>query len=295
MRIGGGIIKRKLFLALLLLFGMVLILGANTASAQTVASNSLSPKVTASDASHSAVVLNGNKVKINFNKDIKMGSGWIDLKNSNGKIVKSSKSVSGKMLTVNPVKALNRGSRYTVTIHGSSIKDMDGHAIRLCNIKFTVSILTVSQMKDGISRAENFYSINKRLPNYVTYGAKKIPMYQFQKIIATQGLKLNTSGPVNSAKSASRSVKGSSAYNITITSLKVSATAKCSCGACGDYVYHTGSYKNYCPHCKKNDVLVWNPKGVAEGEWTCSYCGADYCAACGKEKSYTNPLYLVKI
>lgn len=273
---------------------MVLILGSNTASAQTVAGDTLPPKVTASDASHSAVVLNGNKVKVNFNKNVKLGSGWIDLKNSNGKILQSTKSISGKTLTVTPANALTRGSRYTLTMHGSSIKDTEGHAIQCCSVSFTVSCLTLAQMRDGISRVENFYSSNKRLPNYVSYGSKKIPISQFQKIIATQGLKINTTNPINSANSASRSLNGYSAYNINITTVKVSATAKCSCGACGDYVYHTGSYKNYCPHCKRYDVLNWNPKGVAEGEWTCSYCGADYCAACGKEKSYSNSRYLIK-
>lgn len=274
---------------------MVLILGANTASAQTVSSDSLSPKVVASDASHSAVVLNGNKVKVNFNKNVKFGTARIDLKNSRGKILQSTKNISGKTLTVTPTKALMKGSRYTITIHDSSIKDIDGHAVRYTTVSFTVACLTLAQMKEGISRVETFYSSNKRLPNYVSYGSKKITISQFQKIIATQGLKINTTSPINSANSASRSLNGYSGYNINVTALKVSATAKCSCGACGDYVYHTGSYKNYCPHCKKNDVLVWNPKGVAEGEWTCSYCGADYCAACGKEKSYSNPRYLIKI
>jgi hypothetical protein len=56
----------------------------------------------------------------------------------------------------------------------------------------TVNGLTLIQLKDGISRAQAFYQKNGRLPNYITYGTRKIPMATFQKNIATQGLKINT-------------------------------------------------------------------------------------------------------
>ena len=45
-------------------------------------------------------------------------------------------------------------------------------------------------MKDGIKRAQKFYSKQGRLPKTVSYGFKKITMAEFQKIIATQGLKI---------------------------------------------------------------------------------------------------------
>jgi hypothetical protein len=50
------------------------------------------------------------------------------------------------------------------------------------------------------------------------------------------------------------------------------------------YHYITGSFENYCPKCHSYDTLTFNPKGTPEGEWTCTQCGADYCAADGKEK-----------
>jgi hypothetical protein len=78
-----------------------------------------------------------------------------------------------------------------------------------------------------------------------------------------------------------------------VTSTTVTATAKCSCGALGNYNLHTATFQNYCPRCHKSGVLKWNPKGTAEGEWTCN-CGADYCAACGKEKIKNNPTHLTK-
>ena len=54
-----------------------------------------------------------------------------------------------------------------------------------------VSGLTSAQIKDGYTRAQNFYNINHRLPNYVSYGTRKIMIADFQKILTTQGLKIN--------------------------------------------------------------------------------------------------------
>ena len=96
-------------------------------------------------------------------------------------------------------------------------------------------------------------------------------------------------------KAATKTVKKTSilAYGVKITSKTVIATAKCSCGALGNYNFHTATFLNYCPICKKSGVMKWNPKSVAEGEWTCS-CGADYCAACGKIKIKGNSKHLTK-
>jgi len=55
-----------------------------------------------------------------------------------------------------------------------------------------VNGLTLTQMKNGISRAEAFYKKNGRLPNYVSFGTRKIAITTFKKNIATQGLKINT-------------------------------------------------------------------------------------------------------
>lgn len=272
---------------------MILILNSNTTFASNITYNS-TPKVTVLNSYHNGVVLPCNNLKFTFNKPVKKGYKSIELKNSKGKILSSSKSFNGKILTITPTTSLIRGSKYSVYMQADSVKDLSGNGIKNYSINFTVSILTYAQMKDGLTRAQNFYNTNNRLPNYVRYGNKKIMIGEFQRIIATQGLKINIKVNGKSSKLTNKPANGYSGYNVTITPLKVSATAKCSCGALGDYNYHTSSFKNYCPHCGKWGVLEWNPKGVAEGEWTCSSCGADYCAACGKEKVYSNPRYLIK-
>ena len=74
-----------------------------------------------------------------------------------------------------------------------------------------------------------------------------------------------------------------SAKNVQVTQEYVKATALCSCGLNG-YHFMTGCFVNYCPKCHSYGTLTFNPKGTPEGEWTCSKCGSDYCAADGKEK-----------
>ena len=67
---------------------------------------------------------------------------------------------------------------------------------------------------------------------------------------------------------------------------KITMKAKPSCRSCckQSYKWRTKSFVNYCPHCHKYNVLLKNPKGVYEKEYTCKYCGADYCANCGHDK-----------
>jgi hypothetical protein len=70
-----------------------------------------------------------------------------------------------------------------------------------------VSGLTLAQIKDGLSRAQKFYNANNRLPNYVSFGTRKIPITSFQKILTTQKLKIitkptNPSNPNTSSISA---------------------------------------------------------------------------------------------
>lgn len=81
-------------------------------------------------------------------------------------------------------------------------------------------------------------------------------------------------------------------YNVELTQDYVKATAVCSCGL-NDYIYHTKAFKNYCPHCDSYGTLIFNPKGVPEGEWTCTKCSSDYCPADGREKMPNSPYCLI--
>ena len=84
-----------------------------------------------------------------------------------------------------------------------------------------VNGLTLTQMKNGISRAEAFYKKNGRLPNYVSFGTRKIAIATFKKNVSTAGLKINaTTTKINtssvSALAASLKAGSSSQYQTAV-------------------------------------------------------------------------------
>ena len=188
-RYGGDRIKRKILLSVLLLFGLALIINVSTSAAATVSDNT-NPTVTAVDPANHAVVQKTNNVKVTFNEPITAGTNSINLKNSNGKVISTKNTFSGSKITITPTTKLTTG-KYNILLNAGSVQDLSGNINAAFSSSFTVSPITVAQMKDGISRAQKFYSKQGRLPTTVSYGSKKIPMAEFQKIIATQGLKIN--------------------------------------------------------------------------------------------------------
>ena len=186
---GGGIINRKLLFSVLLLLGLALVLNVNTAAANV--SNNAAPKVTSVNPVNNAIVSKSPIIKVNFNEPIKAGTQSITLKNSAGKVIKTKNSISSKTLLIKP-SALTSGVKYNLILNTGSVKDYAGNGNSKYSTSFTVSPITLAQMKDGLSRAQKFYNSNYRLPKYVSYGSKKISIATFQKIISTQGLKIKT-------------------------------------------------------------------------------------------------------
>lgn len=75
----------------------------------------------------------------------------------------------------------------------------------------------------------------------------------------------------------------------------VSMYAKPSCGCRYSYKYwYYREFVNYCPNCHQYNVLLKNPKGTFEREWTCKRCSSDFCGVCGKEKMGYSKVYLRK-
>jgi hypothetical protein len=87
----------------------------------------------------------------------------------------------------------------TVTTN-SSIKSATTNTTKTPNLNNTqaagapvlVNGLTVAQLKDGTSRAQAFFNKYDRLPTYVSFGTRQIPIATFEQNIATQALKINT-------------------------------------------------------------------------------------------------------
>ena len=177
---------------MILLFGLAIILNANTVSATNVTALNATPKITASDPVNKAIVLNPKVIKIKFNTPIKDGNKLIQLKSkSNGKINPTKTSISGDTLNIIPTTNLTKGATYQILIHSGSVEDLSGNDVQIFSTTFMISPITLAQMKDGLNRAQNFYNTNGRLPNYVSYGNLKIPIDGFQEIIGFQGMKIN--------------------------------------------------------------------------------------------------------
>lgn len=109
----------------------------------------------------------------------------ITLKNSAGTLIKTKNSISGKILSITPTSQLATDVKYNLIMNAGSVQDLSGHNNSYYPTCFTVSPITLAQIKDGFSRAQTFVNINLRLPNYVSYGTKTIGITEFQKILAT--------------------------------------------------------------------------------------------------------------
>lgn len=257
--------------------------------------NTSAPQINSVNPGNNSIIPKSQPIKITFSESIKLtnnSKNSIKIKSMEGKTIAINNKVVGNTLIISPVNKLKTG-KYFVILGNNTVTDSNknyNNAFKSC---FTISPISLAQMKDGKSRTERFYAVNHRLPKYVTFGSKKIMINEFEKLLATQNLSIKQTTNVK-AYSINRK-NGCSAYNISWSIKIVTSTSKCSCGKCGDYVYHTCSYKNYCANCGRYGTLIWNPKGVYEGEWTCSACDCDYCSACGKEKVHKHPKHLIKV
>jgi len=223
----------------LLLFGLALILNVNTAAATNV-TDTIAPKVSTADPVNNAVIANSRTVKVTFNEYIKSGTPWIELKNSQGKVYSTKNTINGKTLSITPTTALPSGYKYNLILHSNSVKDLAENGNTVHSTSFTVSPITLAQMKDGQARAQAFFNSNYRLPNYVSYGTTKIPIADFQRIIATQGLKINTKITVTSTASLAQIMRNASRYSYSSaahTGADMERIGSGDCWAMSDYLY----------------------------------------------------------
>jgi transglutaminase-like putative cysteine protease len=96
------------------------------------------------------------------------------------------------------VSASNYNTKSSISNSSTAVKKVVNSTSKTINSTMAagtpvlVNGLTIIQLKDGISRVQAFYKKNGRLPNYITYGTRKIPIATFKANIATQGLKITT-------------------------------------------------------------------------------------------------------
>jgi peptidoglycan/xylan/chitin deacetylase (PgdA/CDA1 family)/methionine-rich copper-binding protein CopC len=93
--------------------------------------DSISPVVSKTDPLNRAVNVAVKKViKVSFSEPIKAGKIWIELKDSTGKIIKTSTTIKGNILTITHSSLLKKGTKYTLIIHSNTVKDLAGNPLR---------------------------------------------------------------------------------------------------------------------------------------------------------------------
>jgi Bacterial Ig-like domain len=225
----------------LLIFSLALILNVSTSSATTVTNGTahIGPKVVSVNPGNNTIITKSQTIKVKFNSTLKTRSPWIELKNGNT-VISNKYYINGSTLCITPTTLLATGFRYTLTIHTNSISDLTGNGNSLYSTSFTLSPITLAQMKDGQKRTQDFFNNNQRLPNFVNYGSTKITMAQFQKIIATQGLKINTQ-ITNPNTSLASIMKGAAKYGYSHSASTAAAMERIGAGDCwamSDYLYN---------------------------------------------------------
>lgn len=87
-----------------------------------------SPTIKSTDPTNKAINVAVSKViNVKFSESIKKGNGQIELKNSAGRNVAVTTSVSGNVLTITPVCKLARGTKYILIVHSGSVADLSGN------------------------------------------------------------------------------------------------------------------------------------------------------------------------
>ncbi len=160
---------------MLLFFSLALVLNVSTSSAASVNQTNISTSATSLD---------------------NMAANVITFNNTTAESA-TTLTTNIKSSSVNTSNTSNLNSSVTAN---SSIKSATTNTTETPNLNSTeaagapvlVNGLTLAQLKDGTSRVQAFFYANDRLPTFVSFGTRHIPIATFQKNIATQGLKINT-------------------------------------------------------------------------------------------------------
>ena len=119
---------------------------------------------------------------------------------TNSTVNSVSAPTTGNLTVASTIKA----TANTTTATSTTAKTVTNTTVKTTTVKAAVAVaplvdgLTIAQVKDGLTRTQSFVIANGRLPTYVSYGSKHIPIAQFEQILKAEGLKLtgNANRPV---------------------------------------------------------------------------------------------------
>ncbi len=105
--------------------------GNNTSKTTTI---TIYPKLTITNITPVKGTVDLSKytnITITFNEPIKIGNGWITLTTSNGTNISFTRSITDNILTITPKQSLINNTKYTLTLHTSSVTDLADNALAL--------------------------------------------------------------------------------------------------------------------------------------------------------------------
>ena len=119
---------------------------ANTTKALTTSTNSVSkdttnPKVIKTNPlnnRYSFTTTPGQTILVTLSERVTLGSGWVEIVNSNGTAIPFKLSISGNAMFLDPYSNLTNGMVYAVLIHTGSITDHSGNSIASYVFRFGV-------------------------------------------------------------------------------------------------------------------------------------------------------------
>ena len=105
----------------------------------TFVNDTVPPTVKSVDPASNATGVALNKtITVTFSEPVKVGNGYIELKNSNGTAVPFTKSVKGSVLTITP-SVLVSGMNYSLILHTGCVTDLAGNSLAMYVTKFTTN------------------------------------------------------------------------------------------------------------------------------------------------------------
>lgn len=132
--------------------------------------DSSDPKVTGIDPVNNAVNINPDKIiKVTFSEPIILGKGTVDLENSSG-IEKFALSISGKVLTIKPLKSLHNGI-YSLFLYPGCVTDIAGNPLSTYASYFTVDSIapTIISTSSGLYNTSKLITLTLSEPGRIYY------------------------------------------------------------------------------------------------------------------------------
>jgi outer membrane protein assembly factor BamB/methionine-rich copper-binding protein CopC len=130
--------------------------GNPVALKSTVFTAGTPPTIVSIDPTNGATRVAANKtIELTFSENIKSGTLWIELVNTNcNKAVPSTTSISGKVLTIKPKNNLAE-SKYKLTLHTGAVTDLAGNPVALKSTTFSTIIPPTVTISDPANNAVN--------------------------------------------------------------------------------------------------------------------------------------------